>query len=390
MFCESVKKYGAVTNALCTDAIQAAIDACHKSGGGEVTIEDGIYVTGTLFLHSYVTLVIRPNAVLKASTDGEDYPDFSTYWGKENAPRNTARCLIYAEDCEHIAITGGGTIDCSGSKFCEPWPDESILFWRRTTDKLPARMVFFYRCRHISIRNITMLEMAGGWAYWLNGCDYADITGIRILCNPRYPNSDGVHINCCSDVTLSDSIIHCGDDAVILRANNKTMKEKRPCNRISVTNCTITSKSNAVRIGWTNDGLIENCTFSNLTVTDSRYGISIEFPKKSETPFTDQGDDVTVVRNLHFDNIVLDRIDTSPIQLLAYPYNKVKSIDHIRFHGITADSRMLPIFRVEKGVRVSDISLTDCDFTVDETAVLTFEHIGRVTFNNVSIGCRNN
>lgn len=388
MFIESIKKFGAAPERLCTKEIQAAIDACASSGGGEVIIEDGRYITGTLFLRSHVTLVIRENAVLKASENGEDYPDFDTYWGKENAPRKTARCLVYAEDCEHIAITGGGTIDCSGSAFCEPYQDTGIRFWRRITDKLPARMIFFYGCRYVSVKNITMLEMAGGWAYWINGCDFVTVDGIRILCDPHYPNSDGIHINCCSDVTVSNCTINCGDDAIILRANNKTMRQKRSCTRISVTNCTLSSQSNAIRIGWTNDGLIENCTFSNLVVTDSWYGISIEFPKKPEQPFTDQGDDFTEVRNLLFDNIILSRISTSPIQILAYPYNQVKSIERISFRGLISDSRQLPVFRVDKGVRVSDISLSDCEFTVDDSSDLHFENIGRVCLQNVTIECR--
>lgn len=388
MIQESIKKFNAAPGRICTREIQSAIDACASAGGGDVIIEDGIYITGTLFMRSNVTLVIRQNAVLKASINEDDYPDFCTSWDKENAPRKTARCLIYAEECEHISITGGGTIDCSGKSFCEPYQDTSIRFWRRITDRLPARMIFFYCCRHVSVCDVIMREMAGGWAYWFNGCDFVSVDRIQILCDPHYPNSDGVHINCCSDVIVSNSMINCGDDAIILRANNKTMVQKRSCSRVSVTNCTISSQSNAVRIGWTNDGLIENCTFSNLVVTDSWYGISIEFPKKSDVPFTDQGDDDTEVRNLLFDNIILSRISTAPIQILAYPYNQVKSIEHIRFRGLISDSRFLPVFRVEKGVRVSDISLTDCEFTTDDSADLHIENIDRVNLQNVTFMCR--
>ena len=36
MFIESITTYGAVPGTLCTGALQAAIDACHAAGGGEV------------------------------------------------------------------------------------------------------------------------------------------------------------------------------------------------------------------------------------------------------------------------------------------------------------------------------------------------------------------
>lgn len=387
MYSRSITEFGAVGDGVtkCTAALQQAIDDCASKGGGNVIIEDGEFVTGTIFLKDNVRLELRPTGKLLAGLNPEDYPDFDPCFDKSFAPRNTARCLIYAENCRNIGIFGGGTIDCRGEHFCEY--SGYNRFWRRKTDKLPARMIFFYQCCDSKIEDISVLEMAGGWAFWLNGCDRIRLTGLTVRCNPVYPNSDGVHINCSRDIILSDSILDCGDDCVILRANTKTLPKKRPCERITVTNCTLSSRSCAIRIGWTNDGVIKNSVFSNLSVTDSWYGISIEFPKKSEAPFTDQGDDSTEVKQLSFDNIVMDSIDTSPINILAYPYNKVKSISDISFRGIISTSKELPIFRVENGVRVERISLSDCSFrTLGESGSLVFTNISGVSMNNVSIG----
>lgn len=387
MYSKTITDFGAVGDGVtkCTKAIQAAVDDCAAHGGGEVIVEDGSFVTGTIFLKSDVHLVIRPTARLLAGLDSEDYPDFDPCFDKTFAPRRTARCLIYAENCENIGISGGGVIDCRGENFCEYTPYDR--FYRRKTDSLPARMIFFYQCRDVMIENISVLEMAGGWAFWINGCDQVRFSRLTVRCNPLYPNSDGVHINCSRDVFLSDSILDCGDDCVILRANTKTLPEKRPCERIAVTNCTLSSNSCAIRIGWTNDGVIQNSVFSDLSITDSWYGISIEFPKKSPEPFTDQGDDSTVVRNLTFDNIVMDNLETSPIRLLSYPYNNVDSISGITFRGITAASKELPVFRVEKGVKVCRIRLSDCDFrTLSESGTIEFTNISEVSMNNVSFG----
>ena len=57
---------------LCTTAIQAAIDAC--GNGGTVYIGGGTYRSGTIVLHSNVTLLIDSDAVLQGSTDTDDYP----------------------------------------------------------------------------------------------------------------------------------------------------------------------------------------------------------------------------------------------------------------------------------------------------------------------------
>src|ERR1019366_5051452 len=53
-------KYGAVNDTvkLSTKGIQAAIDDCAKKGGGIVSFEPGIYLSGSLFIKSGVHLVI--------------------------------------------------------------------------------------------------------------------------------------------------------------------------------------------------------------------------------------------------------------------------------------------------------------------------------------------
>jgi polygalacturonase len=57
-----------------TIAIQNAIDAAHKSGGGKVIFPKGSFLTGTLILKSNVELDIQKNATLLGSTDPKDYP----------------------------------------------------------------------------------------------------------------------------------------------------------------------------------------------------------------------------------------------------------------------------------------------------------------------------
>ena len=65
----NVREYGALADGrtVNTSAIQNTIDRCHEAGGGTVQIEGGVYVSGTLFLRSNVTLEIAQGTVLKAS-----------------------------------------------------------------------------------------------------------------------------------------------------------------------------------------------------------------------------------------------------------------------------------------------------------------------------------
>lgn len=56
-----------------TQSIQRAVDLCHGSGGGTVFFPKGVFVSGTLYLKSNVTLEIAAGAVLMASPDIRDY-----------------------------------------------------------------------------------------------------------------------------------------------------------------------------------------------------------------------------------------------------------------------------------------------------------------------------
>jgi len=101
----NVREYGATgrksDNA--RHAIQEAIDACGKVGGGRVYLPPGEYTSGQLHLRSGVRLYLEAGATLFASLDGSQYDD-----AKKAA-------LIYGEDVHDIALEGGGTLDGQAS-----------------------------------------------------------------------------------------------------------------------------------------------------------------------------------------------------------------------------------------------------------------------------------
>src|SRR5689334_13235514 len=80
-------------------AIQKAIDAAGKAGGGTVYFPPGQYTSGQLHLRSGVRLFLEAGATLFASLDGKQF---------EPAPKSA---LLYGEDLHDIAIEGRGTVD---------------------------------------------------------------------------------------------------------------------------------------------------------------------------------------------------------------------------------------------------------------------------------------
>ena len=116
-----IRDFGAIPNSeeLNTIAIQKAIDECATSGGGRVLVSGGRYLTGTIVLKNNVNLHIAADAVLLGSTDCSDFPERLDiqHVNSERLPRNRNACMIYAECCKNISITGSGTIDCNGHNF---------------------------------------------------------------------------------------------------------------------------------------------------------------------------------------------------------------------------------------------------------------------------------
>src|SRR5689334_2508937 len=95
-----------------TAALNSAIAACTKAGGGQVRVPAGKYLSGSIHLRSHVTLFLEAGAVLMGTTNLSAYeqPEVPAFmpeakWGKWH------RALLVGQDLEQVAVTGPGIID---------------------------------------------------------------------------------------------------------------------------------------------------------------------------------------------------------------------------------------------------------------------------------------
>ncbi|MFB3828683.1 MAG: glycoside hydrolase family 28 protein, partial [Bryobacteraceae bacterium] len=199
----NVRDHGAAGdgNRLDTMALQAAIDACARAGGGAVLLPPGRYLSGTLFLKSHVTLWLDPGATLLGSKDLNHYP-VTVQKPRSYTDNYTDKSLIYAEDCENIGIAGRGTIDGQGAAFKGPY-------------KVRPYMIRVINCRDVAIDGVAIKD-SPMWVQHYLGCEGVAIRGITVRSRVNR-NNDGIDIDACSRVRISDCDIWSGDDAIVLK-----------------------------------------------------------------------------------------------------------------------------------------------------------------------------
>lgn len=272
----NVLDFGAISDGLClcTKEIQNAIDACASSGGGRVTVPSGTYLVGTLWLRDNVELHLEHSATLKASSNMEDYNALDAYEQNFSCrPEQwVGKHLILAIECQNVAITGTGTIDGSADCFMGELEFKSVHTWRKgirfAKDKenlRPGQLICFVECKKVLVENITITNYPC-WGCFLHGSEFITIHGLKVFNNETHANTDGIDIDCCRYVTVSDCIIDTGDDGITLRGCEQLLKKKRACEYVTITNCVIGVSASAIRVG-VGGGKIRHIRISNITVT---------------------------------------------------------------------------------------------------------------------------
>jgi hypothetical protein len=271
-----------------TAAIQAAIDACSAAGGGTVLVPPGVYLTGTLWLRSDVTLHLAAAATLLGSTDPGDYATgiAGCCFVNESA---LDKCLLYAQDARRIAITGQGTIDGQGGSFPARTPDG------RLGDR--PMLLRFARCRDIMLRDVT-LRSAASWCANFLSCAGLRVQGVTIH-NRVNHNNDGIDLTNTRNVLISDCTLICEDDAICFQS----MSDDEPVQDIVITNCILSTRWAAIRSGGAHRGGIRNVAVSNCLIYDT-YGCGIKLQISGNATMQD----------MVFSNIVMRGV-TSPISL---------------------------------------------------------------------------
>lgn len=247
------------TGKLSTVAINKAVAACFKAGGGRVIIPAGHFKSGTINLLNNVELFLERGAVLYASTDHQDFPRQQQPKYRSQKDPGGWYALIYAEGASNIGISGYGTIDGQGARQVPRSGPKGAVHEDR--DGRP-RNILFISCRKVSVQDITM-QNSGIWNQHYLDCENVVVHNIRVY-NHSNRNNDAIDIDGCRQVVISDCIMDTDDDGITLKSTGAA-----PCEDVAITNCIVSSFCAAIKCGTESTGGFKNILISNCIIKPS-------------------------------------------------------------------------------------------------------------------------
>lgn len=315
----SITKFGAVSDGktLNTAAVNNAIDACNKKGGGVVMVPAGLWLTGPVVIKSNVNLYLAAGATLLFTADKSQYPLVKGNW--EGIPQMRNQSPVSATGAINIAITGNGIIDGNGdvwravkndkltesqwkkkiasggvlsddkktwypseafknaSKMTNPGqisPDKDEAYYQGIKDFLRPNLVLFSECKNVLLEGVTF-QNSPAWCLHPLLCENLTVRNVFVK-NPWYAqNGDGIDAESCKNVLIENSIFDVGDDALCMKSGRDAegRKRGRAIENVIIRNCTVYAAHGGFVIGSEMSGGAKNMWVSNCTFVGTDIGL---------------------------------------------------------------------------------------------------------------------
>ena len=312
----NVRDFGAVGDGKAIDspAINKAIHAAAEAGGGTVTLPAGTYLSFTIRLKSHTGLYLDHGAVILAAShkdhEGGYDPAEPNEWDmyQDHGHSHWQNSLIVGEDLTNISIAGPGKIQGDG-----------LQRWDTDEEGAGNKAIALKNCRNVIIRDITM-EKCGHFAILPTGVDNFTIDNLTID-----TNRDGINIDCCMNVRISNCLINTPNDDALVLKSSYALGYARVTRNVMITNCQVSgydlhtlldgtfqkTQSEApdhgnvtgrIKFGTESNGGFKNITITNCTFDHCR-GLALET--------VDGG----ILEDIAISNITMRDITNSPIFL---------------------------------------------------------------------------
>jgi polygalacturonase len=314
-----VKAFGAKGDGTTVDtpAINKAIETAAGAGGGVIRFPAGVYPCFSIRLKSKVSLYLDPGATIHAAESGsagqydaaepnpwDKYQDYGhSHWHNS---------LIWGENLENVSILGPGLIWgkglSRGSGREQPKAEDPGV---------GNKAISLKNCRNVLLRDFSILH-GGHFGILAIGVDNFTIDNLTID-----TNRDGIDIDCCRNVRVSNCNVNSPYDDGICLKSCFGLGYARATERVTITNCFVSGFREGTLLDGTFDrtlprenfrptgrikfGTESNGGFKNITISNCVF----EFCRGLALETVDGGalEDVTI------SNITMRDVCNSPIFL---------------------------------------------------------------------------
>ena len=389
-----ITRYGGVGDGRvnCSSAIEKAITACHKTGGGRVVVPPGNFLTGPIYLQSNVELHLDAGARLSFSTEPNDYlPLVPSRW--EGVDLMNYSPLVYAYKEHNIAVTGEGILDGrADATHWWPWKGKPEYGWVAGTPSQTdpgSRTALFA----MSERNVPQKDRRFGEGFYLRPqfiqpykCENVLIEGVSIINSPMWilhpvlcqnvtirkvrvesdgPNTDGCDPESCKNVLIKDCYFNTGDDCIAIKSgrNADGRRLNIPSENIVIQNCTMANGHGGIVIGSEISGGVKNVFAENCRMNSPLLDRVLRIKTSSARGGTTDG---VFVRNISVGQVKQETILISMFYEDAGQYLPVIcniEVAHVQVEKGGKTGVVIEGYRQSSvaNVRISDLQIKEVD-----------------------------
>ena len=290
-----VTTFGAVGDgkALDSPAIDRAIATATAAGGGTVYLPAGIYRCYSIHLRSNVALYLGPGSVLLASDPAEpgaagyDLPESNQPWEsyQDFGHNHWHNSLIWGENLSGVSICGTGLI--WGKGLSRGWGAGP----KAEEPGVANKAIALKNCHNVLLRDFSILH-GGHFGILATGVDNLTIDNLMID-----TNRDGMDIDCCRNVRISNCSVNSPWDDGICLKSSYALGYARATEMVTISDCLVTGsyqegtlldatckllppEDKAYRTGRIKFGTESNGGFRNIAVSncvfEGCHGLAIE------------------------------------------------------------------------------------------------------------------
>lgn len=287
-----VRSFGAKGDGTTVDtpAINRAIEAVASAGGGTLRFPAGSYLCYTIRLKSNVALYLDPGATIVAAEtgpQGQYDPAEPNQWDhyQDYGHSHWHNSLVVGEGIHDCSILGFGLIWGKGlSRGTRQGP-------RAEDPGVGNKAISLKNCHNVNLRDFSILH-GGHFGILATGVDNLTIDNLKID-----TNRDGMDIDCCSNVRVSNCSVNSPWDDGICLKSSFGLGYARATENVTITNCFVSGsymegtlldgtrqpfppdvrvpRNGRIKFGTESNGGFKRITVSNC-VCDGCHGIALE------------------------------------------------------------------------------------------------------------------